>query len=224
MDMVQLNPCTCIPRPGKEKQRDRVLSEEELRRVWQALDKENPIRAATFQLRLLTAQRGGEVRVMRFKDIDGDWWTIPAEFSKNGLSHRVPLSPQAQRVIEQVQRFAEQQDALRKRSEWVFPHPKRPEDPIYESGLFARRIRKNSGVDFRAHDFRRTAASMMAGMGTPRLVIGKILNHVEPGVTKVYDRHSYDREKQEALNAWGARLSGIVSSPEPDKADSQPPT
>ncbi len=46
----------------------------------------------------------------------------------------------------------------------------------------------------------------------PRLVIGKILNHVESGVTSVYDRHnSYDKEKQEALNAWGARLARIVS-------------
>jgi hypothetical protein len=36
---------------------------------------------------------------------------------------------------------------------------------------------------------------MMAGMGIPRLVIAKILNHVEPGVTAVYDRHSYDNEK-----------------------------
>jgi hypothetical protein len=45
---------------------------------------------------------------------------------------------------------------------------------------------------------------MKAGMGIPRLVIGKILNQVEQGITKVYDRHSYDKEKQEALNAWAA--------------------
>jgi hypothetical protein len=43
------------------------------------------------------------------------------------------------------------------------------------------------------------------------LVVGKILNHIETGVTSVYDRHSYDKEKQEALNAWGARLFRIVS-------------
>jgi len=42
-------------------------------------------------------------------------------------------------------------------------------------------------------------------------VIGKILNHIESGVTRVYNRHSYDKEKQEALNAWGARPSRIVS-------------
>jgi hypothetical protein len=39
----------------------------------------------------------------------------------------------------------------------------------------------------------------------------KILNHVEPGVTAVYDRHSYDREKREALEAWSRRLQLLVS-------------
>jgi hypothetical protein len=58
---------------------------------------------------------------------------------------------------------------------------------------------------------RRTAASLMTGMGIPRLVVGKILNHVEPGVTKVYDRHSYDKEKREALESWGKRLMVLVS-------------
>ena len=67
-------------------------------------------------------------------------------------------------------------------------------------------------MSYWAHDLRRTAASMMAGMGVPRLVISKILNHVEPGVTKVYDRYSYDKEKQEALNIWGARMASIVEA------------
>jgi hypothetical protein len=52
----------------------------------------------------------------------------------------------------------------------------------------------------------------MTGMGISRLVVGKILNHVEPGVTAVYDRHSYDREKREALGAWGERLEKIVAT------------
>jgi integrase len=158
---------------------------------------------------------------MRWTDIDGEWWTIPAEFAKNGLSHRVPLSPQAMRVLDQVRKITEKQDkkADREPSEWVFPNPIRREDHIYECQKLAQRVRKESKVDFRAHDFRRTAASMMAGMGIPRLVIGKILNHVEPGVTKVYDRHSYDKEKQEALDAWGARVSRIVSELELIKTD-----
>ena len=51
----------------------------------------------------------------------------------------------------------------------------------------------------------------MTGMGIPRLVVGKILNHVEPGVTKVYGRHSYDKEKREALESWSRRLMVLVS-------------
>jgi integrase len=212
-DFMDSTPCAGISRPGAEHQRDRVLTEDEIKAVWKGLNKEKPIMAATFQLRLLTAQRGGEVHTMKWADIDGEWWTIPAEFSKNGLSHRVPLSPQALRVIEQVSRLTAEKDekAGRKRSEWIFPNPIRRNEHITECQKLARRVRKESNVDFRAHDFRRTAASMMTGMGIPRLVVSKILNHAEPGVTKVYDRHSYDKEKQEALNAWGSRLSKILS-------------
>src|SRR5262249_62247568 len=74
------------------------------------------------------------------------------------------------------------------------------------------RIRERTGIkDFTAHDLRRTAASMMTGMGISRMTVSKILNHVERGVTAVYDRHSYDKEKREALEAWGRRLQMIVS-------------
>jgi hypothetical protein len=50
----------------------------------------------------------------------------------------------------------------------------------------------------------------MTSMGTPRLVVSKILNHVESGVTAVYDRHSYDEEKRAALEAWASRLVEII--------------
>jgi hypothetical protein len=51
----------------------------------------------------------------------------------------------------------------------------------------------------------------MAAGGIPRLVISKILNHVERGVTAVYDRHSYDAEKRQALDAWGRKLEAIIT-------------
>jgi integrase len=52
--------------------------------------------------RLLTAQRGGEVARMRWVDVDLDsgWWTIPAEHTKNGQPHRVPLTDD---VVELIQ-------------------------------------------------------------------------------------------------------------------------
>ena len=67
-------------------------------------------------------------------------------------------------------------------------------------------------MSFVPHDLRRTAASHMTGMGISRLVVSKLLNHVERGVTAVYDRHSYDQEKRAALEAWGAHLERIIGS------------
>jgi hypothetical protein len=50
----------------------------------------------------------------------------------------------------------------------------------------------------------------MTSMGIPRLVVSEILNHAETGVTAVYDRHSYDAEKRQALDTWGRKLEAIV--------------
>jgi integrase len=75
-------------------------------------------------------------------------------------------------------------------------------------------MRDNRGAlgtgDATPHDLRRTAASHMTSIGVSRLVVSKILNHAEPGITAVYDRHSYDREKRAALDAWGIRLEEII--------------
>jgi hypothetical protein len=56
----------------------------------------------------------------------------------------------------------------------------------------------------------------MAGSGVQRLVISKILNHVETGVTAVYDRHSYDNEKKIALDAWAETLTAIIEQKSAD--------
>lgn len=66
--------------------------------------------------------------------------------------------------------------------------------------------------DATPHDLRRTAASHMTSIGISRLVVSTILNHAEPGITAVYDRHSYDREKRAALSAWSARLEEIIGA------------
>lgn len=204
-DLVENNPCYQVRAVATENQRDRVLSEDEIRAVWRAFDGLDPLMAALFKLRLLTAQRGGEVETMRWTDVDlgAGWWTIPAEFAKNGLSHRVPLAP----VVVAILRALPSRNAG---EVWVFPSPKRKGHHINSVGKAAGRIKAASGVDFTPHDLRRTAASHMTGMGISRLVVSKILNHVEQGITRVYDRHSYDAEKRQALDAWGARLVAIV--------------
>jgi integrase len=77
----------------------------------------------------------------------------------------------------------------------VFPGP--GHKPISNPQKWMVRVKAASGVNFRFHDLRRTAASMMTGIGVERLIVSKILNHVGRGIT-VYDRHSYDDEKRTA--------------------------
>ena len=141
---------------------------------------------------------------MRWQDIDGDWWTVPAEHAKNGLAHRVPLSPQSCAAIDEV---GDRQTGAGS----VFPSARR-DGPLVINLRSINRIRKTSGVVFVLHDLRRTAASRMTGdLGVNRLTVSKVLNHVESGITAVYDRHSYDAEKRAALDAWGRRLEQIIS-------------
>jgi integrase len=203
-DIVEHNPCVGVPLPAKPRQRDRVLSDDEIRKLWRVLDDQESVMAASFMMRLLTAQRGNEVLTMRWQDVDSEWWTIPAEVAKNGFSHRVPLSAPALALLEELRQVADD-------SEWVFPSPKKSTLPIGHVQKAAAQLVQLSGIDFVPHDLRRTAASHMTSLGIPRLVVSKILNHVEQGVTAVYDRHSYDQEKREALVRWGNRLQRLIA-------------
>lgn len=204
VDLVERNPCALIPRPARERMRSHVMSASDIRAFWTTLEGERPLTAAALRLMLLTAQRGGEALGMRWADVDFSegCWTIPEERSKNGLSHRVPLSSPSLALLEN-------QRLLSGESPWVFPSASGL-GPLAGIQKAIQRVRRRAGIDLRGHDLRRTTASNMASMGIPRLVIARILNHVETGVTAVYDRHSYDREKREALEAWGRRLTEIV--------------
>jgi integrase len=93
-DIRPFSPCNGLKLPATNNSRDRVLSDSKIRTFWNNL----PICAMSDELRnalklvLITAQRPGEVIRIHTDEIDGGWWTIPVERSKNGKSHRVPLT------------------------------------------------------------------------------------------------------------------------------------
>src|SRR5262249_2987859 len=124
-DLVETSPCFGLSAPGEEHQRDRVLNEEELRRVWKAIEAEDLLMAVMFKLRLLTVQGGGEIAAMEWREVDSEkaWWTIPAEKAKNGLAHRVPLTPAAVRLLARV-RQKNSENTRTANSPWVFPSPR----------------------------------------------------------------------------------------------------
>jgi integrase len=209
-DVVQANPVTATRRPGIEQQRDRVLTPDEIRAFWYACDRLTLQMASYWRLRLLTAQRGGEVIGMRWDHVDlsAGWWVIPATSSKNKLAHRVPLPPPALEILKSLR--AASDDALKRQknptpSAFVFRWARGKRQLAEAAATF--------GVpDFRGHDLRRTAASLMTGGGVSRLTVSKLLNHAEAGITAVYDRHSYDAEKRAALDWWAQRLAAIIGA------------
>jgi integrase len=241
-DWIDANPAARVRKPSRETSRDRVLTADEIRRLWRLLSHlptteelpapgrkravgapDDPLcpisatMAALLKVRLLTAQRGGEVARMRWQDVAlpkederraVGWWTIPGEHTKNGEPHRVPLTPG---VVGLIKAQASEADADR-RGEYVFVG--RGGGTVLDRAkkapsALARALR----IDFRGHDLRRTAATQMAEAGVPREHIARVLNHVEggPRATRVYDRYAYDNEKRIALETWARRLSDMLS-------------
>lgn len=237
-DLLQVDPTLGVSPPiKKEKPRERDLSPAEIRTLWAALDRAPVSRryaeglprgakaagdgipmtkatALTLKLALATAQRISEVAGMTLAELDlndtAPVWTIPGDRTKNGQPNRVPLSPLAVQLIAEARELASD-------SPWLFPSPSGagPIDPHAPTKALER-AREAIGLDnFRIHDLRRTAATRMAEMGISPHTISLVLNHVSARAGtitgKVYVQYSYDREKREALNAWGDRLARIVA-------------
>ena len=214
---VEHNPCIGIAQPAENVERARVLTTEEIGTLWHGLDKRKigmPKKIAiALKLELVTAQRKGEVITAEWAELDTKKelvWVIPAAKAKNGLAHRVPLSPLAVTLLGEAKKIAG-------KSRWVFPSSKRADASVTPRAInkaFTEALKTIGITNARPHDLRRTAASHMTSMSIARFVVGRILNHAERGATSIYDRYGYDAEKRNALIAWGTRLEEIISGEE----------
>lgn len=76
-------------RTAKETARERVLSDTELARVWDAAETVGGIAGGFFKLLILTGQRRDEVATMRWADLDlpAGVWTLPRERTKGDRAH-----------------------------------------------------------------------------------------------------------------------------------------
>ena len=221
-ELVSHNPAARMKPVTKEKRRQRALTDDEIRTVWMKVPEMKQAGLLTqtaLKLILVTAQRPGEVLSMEWGEIDGNWWTIPPEKSKNDLAHRVPLSPLALELLAALPRQVRDSRTSTVTGQHGYVFPRKvgrgySGDAPMNSKTLPHAVRLNNDLfnieHWTPHDLRRTAASHMAGMGVSRTTIGKILNHAEPGVTAIYDRHGYDAEKRAALDAWSEKLGQII--------------
>lgn len=203
---ISANPCLGIYVPDCPKGRDRVLTDDEIRKFYRAALTFRPEIAAPLHLLLLTGCRLREVTGMRRSEIseDGATWTIPGSRTKNHREHVVPLSAPARLCIESM--------IVPRSEEFVFSPSGRA--PVDLGSKLKRRLDDEMKIPpWRVHDLRRTAASGMAGLGIPPHVVEACLNHIsgaKAGVAGVYNRYAYEPEKRAALARWADHVEGLA--------------
>jgi integrase len=204
------SPIEGMRKPPGSKPRERVLSDDEIRTLWNGLPKalaRSPDCQRIIKLCLATGQRVGEVAGITRSELDlkHQIWRLPGARTKNGHPHSVPLSPLAIELIGN----ADSAQVL-PNSAWEGTLP---------GAAVARTISRAQDrfgiAQWSAHDLRRTALTGMAKLGVAPIILGHIANHrttTKAGMTlSVYVHHAYEKEKREALELWADRLQGIVS-------------
>src|SRR5262245_25949915 len=194
----------------RELARSRVLTDDELRKLWTAAETYPGPFGAYLRFTLLTATRRSESAGLRRTELsdDGRTWIIPGSRYKSGKDVVIPLSKSAQRIVA----------AQSMLGDYVFTA-----DGSRPLGGFDKRKRdfdKVSGVaGYRLHDLRRTARTLLSRAGISADVAERALGHALVGVRGTYDRHAYEAEKRHAFEALAARISRVVRGPEVKVAD-----
>jgi integrase len=219
--IIEDSPCVRI-RKLTEKGRTRVLDDDEIRHLWCALDPEQikPMDAyrltkLALKVILLTGQRPGEVVGMRWAEIKDDVWYIPAERMKNGDQHNVPLTTLALETIDQARHLSGD-------SEFVFRSTHR-DGPMSARALSRAIVSHWEAIGikekFTPHDLRRTVRTRLAELGIDDVIAERVLGHKLQGIMRVYNQHSYEIEKRQALEKWERKLRHIVGIEEPGKGN-----
>ena len=224
--IIPVNPASGVKPPHKEKARDRVLSDDEVRWFWAATgDMQQPF-GALLRTLLLTGQRRGEVAGMTRDEIAaGDTWTMAASRTKNGRPHTVPLSAAAQAAIAAAPaidagdgaRYVFTSNGTSQIS--GFNHVTRLLTAAMKAAAEKEAGKPVEIAPFVLHDLRRTFATLAARTGAPIHVVEKLLNHVSgtvSGVAAVYNRHNYQDEMRQTAEAVAALIERIASGKEAD--------
>lgn len=162
---------------------------------YQSLDG-GSISELALRLLILTAVRSAPLRYIHESQIEGDVWTIPAEAMKGRVGatseFRVPLSLEAQRVIDEARKFA--------RDGFLFPGLRRG----VISDMTMTKFMDRRGLEARPHGFRSSFRDWCAeATDAPREVAETALGHVSGGaVERAYRRTDFLGQRQELMSSW----------------------
>jgi integrase len=185
--------------------RDRVLSDDEIRAVWQACDQVGwPFRDFV-RLALMLGQRREEIAAMEWAELDlaRGLWVVPAARYKTKLEHAVPLPALAVALIRSLPVLCDR-----------FVFSTSPGTHFSGFSKSKGRLDELSGVTgWRIHDLRRTVRTNLSALRVAPDTAERVLGHVIGGIRGVYDRYAYLDEKRDALERWAHRLKAIIDPP-----------
>lgn len=207
---IESNPVTGTEK-HEEGSRDRVLSGPELAAIWGACGNDDYSRIV--KLLILTGQRRDEIASIRNSELQRDlrMWSLPAERTKNGLPHDVPLSGAA---LAELPPARDGRDLLFGRAAGPFSGWSRCKERL-DARLTKASPDGKPIPAWTLHDLRRSAATGMGEIGVQPHIVEAVLNHisgVRRGVAGTYNRAVYAAEKRNALDRWAAHVVALVST------------
>jgi integrase len=178
--------------------RERVLTDDEIRRLWVS---DVPLWSDFARLLLLTAARRTELAEMEWSEVKDGVWTIPAERIKGEREFTPPLSRAAQKILASIPTL----DGC----DYVFTTDGIGPITGYTAGKA--KLDTASGVTaWTFHDLRRTARTLLSRAGVDSDTSERCLGHVIGGVRGIYDRHKYQEEMRVAFERLATMVDQIL--------------
>ena len=205
--LIQANPLAGwrrerLTRAQTNNRSGRILEDGDIQAVWLACDGIAKPFGDFVRTLILLGQRRGETSLMRWRDIDTDGgvWTIPADVTKNGRVHRVPLPAIAREILAH--------QPVWKDCPYVFAG----RGGAAMSGWSKRlpKLTDSSKVTFTLHDCRRTFRSGLSRFGVDQDVAELMLNHARADLIERYDREPRWADRQQAAQRWADHVAGLV--------------
>jgi integrase len=205
IDRTPMENMASVP-PGRP--RTRVLAEHELRAVYRTARAGTSTFHAIVAILVLTGQRRGEIARLEWDWIGSDMITFPASVTKNGREHAFPYGESTAAILAAVPRLSDT---------YVFPAARHrtARTTVFNGwGTPKARFDRECGITgWTLHDLRRTYSTIHAQLGTPQIVVEKLLNHVSGGslspIAQVYNVHRYEAEMREAALTFERWLTSL---------------
>jgi len=210
------NPIKGMSKISEERRRDPQYSSDDIKAIWEAITDEWEPMQGILKMLMITGQRLGETKKMKWADVHDDMWIIPISDQKTGKktnrNHKVPLSHLALDVLDQMKPYNGS-------SEYVFASLRDQSKVLTHFKGAIDRIRDKTELsDFVIHDLRHIVATQLIELGIAFTTVGRVLNHKalagENAITARYINTDLTKQKKRALSKWANELNRLVTGKE----------